>query len=218
MTIPEGLPANGTEVSVAVDEAFTHLVVEEWLEGVAKAALSVALVSPDAAQMSLLITDDVTVQTLNHRFRGLDEVTDVLAFSTVYPGHWEGDDAGGLELPEGAELQGGLELPGGIELPELPGGIGLQGDDAQDGSVAFDFVMPPGEPDPLGEVIVSYPQMRRQAEARGIPLERELALLIVHGVLHLIGHDHVESEEAAEMQSKEQAALRSLQLVEGQSP
>ena len=203
MTIPEGLPANGTQVSVAVDEAFTHLVVEEWLEGVAKAALSVALVSPDAAQMSLLITDDVTVQTLNHRFRGLNEVTDVLSFSTVYPGHWEGDDAGGIELPEGAELQGG---------------IGLQGDDAQDEPVAFDFVMPPGEPDPLGEVIVSYPQMRRQAEARGIPLERELAHLIVHGVLHLIGHDHVESEETAEMQSKEQAALRSLQLVEGQSP
>ena len=203
MTIPEGLPANGTQVSVAVDEAFTHLVVEEWLEGVAKAALSVALVSPDAAQMSLLITDDVTVQTLNHRFRGLNEVTDVLSFSTVYPGHWEGDDAGGLELPEGAEL---------------PGGIGLQCDDAQNEPVAFDFVMPPGEPDPLGEVIVSYPQMQRQAEARGIPLERELALLIVHGVLHLIGHDHVESEEAAEMQSKEQAALRSLQVVEGQSP
>ena len=209
MTIPEGLPANGTQVSVAVDEAFIHLVVEEWLEGVAKAALSVALVSPDAAQMSLLITDDVTVQTLNHRFRGLNEVTDVLSFSTVYPGHWEGDDAEGIELPEGAELQGGIELPGGI---------GLQGDDAQDEPVAFDFVMPPGEPDPLGEVIVSYPQMRRQAEARGIPLERELALLIVHGVLHLIGHDHVESEETVEMQSKEQASLRSLQLVEGQSP
>ena len=101
---------------------------------------------------------------------------------------------------------------------ELPGGIELQSDDAQDEPSAFDFVMPPGEPEPLGELIVSYPQMRRQAEARGIPLERELAHLIVHGVLHLIGHDHVESEEAAEMQSKEQAALRSLQLVEGQSP
>ena len=103
------------------------------------------------------------------------------------------------------------KLPGDDAQDELPG-------DPQDEPLAFDFVMPPGEPDPLGEVIVSYPQMRRQAEARGIPLERELAHLIVHGVLHLIGHDHVESEEAAEMQSKEQAALRSLQLVEGQSP
>ena len=197
MTIPEGLPANGTQVSVAVDEAFVHVVDEEWLEGVAKAALSVALVSPDAAEMSLLITDDVTVQALNHRFRGLNEVTDVLSFSTVYPGHWEGDEASGTELP---------------------GGIGLQGDGGQDESGELDFVMPPDEPDPLGEVIVSYPQMRRQAEARGIPLDRELAHLVVHGVLHLIGHDHVESEEASEMQSKEQAALRSLQLVEGSSP
>ena len=74
----------------------------------------------------------------------------------------------------------------------------------------LDFVMPPGEPSPLGEVIVSYPQAERQAEERSTPLEHELALLVVHGVLHLTGHDHLESEETALMQSKERIALATL--------
>ncbi len=76
----------------------------------------------------------------------------------------------------------------------------------------FDFVMPPGELPPLGEVIVSYPQAQRQAEQRGVPLEHELALLVVHGVLHLTGHDHLEPEESALMQSKERTALATLNI------
>ena len=43
-----------------------------------------------------------------------------------------------------------------------------------------------------------------------MPLDRELALLIVHGVLHLAGHEHLDSEETALMQGQEQAALSSL--------
>ena len=76
----------------------------------------------------------------------------------------------------------------------------------------FDFVMPPDEPTPLGEVIVSYPQAQRQAEERGAPLEHELALLVVHGVLHLTGHDHLEPEETELMQSRERAALAKLNI------
>ena len=87
---------------------------------------------------------------------------------------------------------------GEAEPPEDPGGL--------------DFVMPPGEPYPLGEVIVSYPQAERQAEERSTPLEHELALLVVHGVLHLTGHDHLEPEETALMQSKECTALAALNI------
>ena len=72
--------------------------------------------------------------------------------------------------------------------------------------------MPPGELAPLGEVIVSYPQAQRQAEERGAPLEHELALLVVHGVLHLTGHDHLDPEETALMQSKERTALAALNI------
>ena len=70
-----------------------------------------------------------------------------------------------------------------------------------------DFVLPPEEPPPLGEVIISYPQARRQAIAAGRPVARELAWLVVHGVLHLAGYDHLEPGETARMQALEQAAL-----------
>lgn len=69
------------------------------------------------------------------------------------------------------------------------------------------FVLPPGESPPLGEVIISYPQAQRQALAAGRPVERELAWLVVHGVLHLAGYDHLEPGETARMQALEQAAL-----------
>ncbi len=71
---------------------------------------------------------------------------------------------------------------------------------------------PPGELSPLGEVIVSYPQAKRQAEERGVRLEHELALLVVHGVLHLTGHDHLELQETKLMRSREQAALAKLNI------
>lgn len=83
------------------------------------------------------------------------------------------------------------------------------GDGPEDLS-GFSFILPPGEPEPLGEVIVSYPQAKRQADEQGVSLVRELAHLVVHGVLHLTGHDHVEPEETAAMQAKEQAALAEL--------
>lgn len=72
------------------------------------------------------------------------------------------------------------------------------------------FVIPPGEASPLGEVIISYPQARRQALERRELVGCELALLIVHGVLHLVGHDHLEPEEAARMKAKEAAALQKI--------
>ncbi len=69
------------------------------------------------------------------------------------------------------------------------------------------FALPDGEPPPLGDIVISVPQAIRQAEAQGVPLIRELALLIVHGALHLFGHDHYDDGERAEMQRLERAAL-----------
>lgn len=42
----------------------------------------------------------------------------------------------------------------------------------------------------LGDVAVSVPTARRQAAAAGVPVERELRRLLLHGVLHCLGHDH----------------------------
>lgn len=47
-----------------------------------------------------------------------------------------------------------------------------------------------GEHGFLGDIIISVPQAARQAEKAGKPLRNELALLLVHGTLHLLGYDH----------------------------
>ncbi|MDD5094712.1 MAG: rRNA maturation RNase YbeY [Dehalococcoidia bacterium] len=62
----------------------------------------------------------------------------------------------------------------------------------------------------LGEVIISYPQVIRQAEEQTHSPEDELALLVVHGVLHLLGHDHAQPEQEREMKTKEAAILAKL--------
>jgi probable rRNA maturation factor len=51
----------------------------------------------------------------------------------------------------------------------------------------------------LGDIILSYPRAAEQATAAGHSLEQELRLLVVHGVLHLVGYDHAEPEDQAEM-------------------
>lgn len=63
------------------------------------------------------------------------------------------------------------------------------------------FVSPPDGVHRLGEVIVSFPTAERQA------LEAELAHLVVHGVLHLLGYDHQRPEDAQAMRAREDALL-----------
>ncbi len=69
------------------------------------------------------------------------------------------------------------------------------------------FALPPDGVTRLGEVIISYPQAAEQAGEHGYSTERELALLIVHGMLHLLGYDHEEPEEEAEMRTREKELL-----------
>jgi len=69
------------------------------------------------------------------------------------------------------------------------------------------FVLPPDGVTRLGEVIISYPQAVAQAREQGHSLERELALLVIHGILHLLGYDHEEPEEEHKMREREKELL-----------
>ncbi len=82
---------------------------------------------------------------------------------------------------------------------------------APESDLKLDFVVPPGEELTLGEVIISYPQAQRQAEQSGHSVEMELAVLLTHGVLHLLGHDHEGAEEQAAMKRAEARALAGIQ-------
>ncbi len=59
----------------------------------------------------------------------------------------------------------------------------------------------------LGEIVIALPVAARGARERGVELADELALLTVHGVLHLLGHDHETPSDDAEMRELERAAL-----------
>ena len=78
---------------------------------------------------------------------------------------------------------------------------------------------PASETDPetgvsyLGDVIVSIPRAEAQSQSAGHPLEAELQLLVVHGVLHLLGHDHAEPEDKARMWSAQAQVLERLGLA-----
>ena len=71
----------------------------------------------------------------------------------------------------------------------------------------FSFAVPPDGVTRLGEVIISYPQAVAQAREQGHSNERELALLIIHGILHLLGYDHEKSEAEHKMRRRERELL-----------
>ncbi len=62
----------------------------------------------------------------------------------------------------------------------------------------------------LGDVVISYPQAEIQSQAGGHEIDEELQLLIVHGLLHLLGHDHADSQEKDRMWAVQAEILNQL--------
>lgn len=67
-----------------------------------------------------------------------------------------------------------------------------------------------GEERMLGDIVVSVDTARRQAAAYDAPLDREIERLLIHGVLHLAGHDHEAPDERARMEREERRLARSI--------
>ncbi len=112
--------------------------------------LAMTVMGVDGRELSLLLTDDDEIRTLNSRFRGKDRATDVLSFP--------------------------------------------MGDDVL-----------------LGDIAVSMERARAQADEAGETIEAELARLLVHGLLHLLGYDHVHGgRQAAKMREREEFLLAEL--------
>lgn len=109
------------------------------------ASCMLCAVERPAAELSILLLDDASMQRMNRQYRGLDRPTDVLSFAML-----EGDFAG--------------------VQPQL-----------------------------LGDVVISIPTAVRQAKRARRTIEREIATLLAHGILHLLGFDHHLRRAAVEM-------------------
>lgn len=74
---------------------------------------------------------------------------------------------------------------------------------------------PEGPPEMLGDIALAYETCAREAEDKGVSLEHHASHLIIHGLLHLAGHDHVDSDaQAEEMEALEIAALAKLGIAD----
>jgi probable rRNA maturation factor len=72
----------------------------------------------------------------------------------------------------------------------------------------------PGEPRQLGDIALAHETLAREAEDEGKSLRAHFAHLVVHGLLHLIGRDHADGEEADDMERLEAAALARLGIAD----
>jgi probable rRNA maturation factor len=91
-----------------------------------------------------------------------------------------------------------------------------RGKDGPTNVLSFPAATPPGVPGPLplGDVALALETVKREAEAEGKSLADHLLHLIVHGTLHLLGHDHQEETEAKVMEGLEVAALARLNVAD----
>ena len=64
-----------------------------------------------------------------------------------------------------------------------------------------------GPPLVVGDVIIAPSYVARQAEREGVPFEDEMALMVTHGILHLLGYDHRDDHEAEMMERRERELM-----------
>jgi len=114
----------------------------------------------------------------------------------------------------GPESEVGLVITGQERVQEL--NRRYLGKDAPTDVIAFHmlsakgeppFVLPPDGVTHLGEVIISYPQAVIQAGEHGHSIKKEIAILIIHGVLHLLGYEDEETELGHQMAAKEREIM-----------
>lgn len=90
--------------------------------------------------------------------------------------------------------------------------LSFPGTEPEDLEAAFEFAQMGGPPVPLGDLIIAVDVVRREAIEQKKPLHHHFAHLVVHGVLHLLGYDHMEDEEAEAMEALERQILAGLDI------
>ncbi|MGH2506541.1 MAG: rRNA maturation RNase YbeY [Ktedonobacteraceae bacterium] len=127
--------------------------------------------------LTCMVSGDAEMQALNKQHRQQDKTTDVLSFPLLdeplvqAPAEWL------WQTPEEAEHVASETMP----------------------SPKPQFVTPAELPKNLGDIVISWPTIKRQASAAGHGVDYELLFLLCHGVLHLVGYDDQTEAGYAEM-------------------
>lgn len=206
---PDPDPGPDVDILTSVEEPRWEQAlpdVEDLCLRAARAALAGAardsadLLPEGPAELSLVLADDATVHELNRTYRGKDKPTNVLSFAL----HADGADE--------EEFSQDADDPG--DDPD----DGQDDDtDATDGDYGEEDDFPsPGAAVPvlLGDIILAYETVEREAREQGKPLASHLTHLVTHGVLHLLGYDHIEDSEAERMERLETHILSGLGIAD----
>jgi probable rRNA maturation factor len=92
-----------------------------------------------------------------------------------------------------------------------------RGQDKPTNVLSFPAAQSPGEtPQPLmlGDIAIAFETTRSEAETEGKPFQNHLSHLAIHGFLHLLGYDHLDDDEAEEMEALEREILASLGIAD----
>ncbi|HEY7833169.1 MAG TPA: rRNA maturation RNase YbeY [Ktedonobacterales bacterium] len=157
-----------------------------------------------AVELSVVVTSDAALRQLNRDYRGRDEATDVLSFPLL--------DAPLAQAPAD-QLWGGDTLE---DERDDAGGDAIASDqhtsdedEEEDGAdEPYVFVAPPTDALHLGDIVIARGVARQQAEAAGHAASWELAYLVAHGVLHLVGYDDHTDAGYTAMVAHQEAVLR----------
>lgn len=147
------------DIYIEIDSAHGDEPPTSWFAAVARDVLRAESIEPPF-EVSVILTDQDTVHSMNRQYRNVDAPTDVIAFYT------EGHDPS-----------------------------------------AEEFVLPGDGVRRLGDIVISYPQALEQAAEQRHSVRKELSLLVIHGVLHLLGYDHEVPEDAQRMRRRETLLL-----------
>lgn len=147
---------------------------------------------------------------------GMNEVTLEIQRAVRDSGELPGDQAFRLwvettleQYPDPVELV--IRLVDEAESRQL--NLTYRGKDSPTNVLSFPFEAPPQVESPLlGDLVICAPVVARQARQQGKSTDAHWAHMVIHGLLHLLGYDHLNDEQAQLMESRERALLRQLRF------
>ncbi|MGH9429420.1 MAG: rRNA maturation RNase YbeY [Terriglobia bacterium] len=156
----------------------------------------------DNQTFTIALVSDRAIRRFNRDFRNQDKPTDVLSFPAGP------QDQGSRQCPEPSLTVGLLKRPEVKTVARASARAEPQRNNLWDFDGTLADALPHLDKPGLGDMIISVETARRQAFARHHSLERELCVLAIHGLLHLLGYDH--EVDRGEMHRKELKLQREL--------
>ncbi len=152
------------DISIEAGDWADEAIVRPLITSAIEAALDHSGFADAQTEVSVVLTDDASMQEINRQWRGFDKPTNVLSF------------------------------------PAQPLAVG-------------------DRPGPmLGDIVLARETVLREATLDGKTVDAHVSHLMVHGLLHLLGHDHEDDDEAEAMERTERDVLARLGIADPYSP